>query len=127
MVDIRHFARAAGQPGLVAWAAVAAGAAGLLSTVPVWSPLQAVLLLVFILAGPGCAAMCWAALPPAVTVAAAIGLSVASVIATSVAMAWVPLWGPVPSCLVLSAAASASGLLRVRALHRSAREAALPW
>ncbi|MCI4674458.1 hypothetical protein [Candidatus Mycolicibacterium alkanivorans] len=111
----------------VAKVAIYAAACGILSTVPVWPPLQALLLLVFLLTGPGSALMCWAALPPAVTVAAVVGLSVSSVLATAVAMAWVPFWGPVPSCLVLSAAVITSGLVRLRALRKPVTESATPW
>jgi hypothetical protein len=127
MIELRRFAKPTGQTELVADAAIAAGAMGLLSTMPVWPPLQAVLLLVFTLTGPGSAGMCWAALPPAVTVAAVVGLSVAAVLGASVAMAWVPFWGPIPSCLLLSSAVVLSGVLRLRALRKPSPEGAVSW
>jgi hypothetical protein len=116
-----------GQADVVAKVAIFAGACGILSTVPVWPPLQGLLLLVFLLAGPGCGAMCWAALPPAVTVAAVVGLSVAAVLAMAMSMAWVPFWGPIPSCLVLSAVVITSGLLRLRVLRKPLPESVVPW
>ena len=107
--------------------AIAVGTCGILSTVPIWSPLQALLLLVFLLTGMGSAAMCWVALPPAVTVAAVVGLSVASVLAVAVIMAWVPFWGPIPSCLLLSAVAISSGFTRLWVSRKPVRKSAIPW
>lgn len=115
------------QADVVAKVAIVTGTFGILSTVPLWPPLQGLLLLVFLLAGTGSAAMCWSALPPAVTVAAVVGLSVASVLLVAVAMAWVPFWGPVPSCLLLSAAVITSGFVRLRALRRPTPEGSMPW
>jgi hypothetical protein len=127
MTEKHRFKTPAEQADFVAKAAIAAGALGIVSTVPVWSPLQGLLLLVFLLTGPGSALMCWVALPPAVTVAAVVGLSVSSVLATAVAMAWVPFWGPVPSCLLLSAVVIISGFVRLRALRKPVTESATPW
>lgn len=106
------------QAELVARAAIIAGVCGALSTVPIAPPAQAVLLLVFMLVGPGSAAMCWAELPPAVTVAAVLGVSVSVVLALAVAMAWLTIWVPIPLCLLLAAAAVASGVIRSRSLRR---------
>jgi CHASE2 domain-containing sensor protein len=127
MITPTRFFASPVQADVVAKSALACGACGLLSTVPVSSALQGVLLLVFMLAGPGSAAMCWVDLPPAVTVAAVIGVSVATVFALSVAMAWLGWWLPVPSCLLLSVLAITSGLLRLRALRRTATGSRRPW
>ncbi|MGE2731545.1 hypothetical protein ACQI4F_18875 [Mycolicibacterium vaccae] len=100
-------------------AATAVGAAmcGALATVPVQSPLRAVLLLVFVLAGVGSAVMCWMDYPVAVTVAAIVGISVASLMAVAVAMAWLQFFHPVPSCLLIAALVAASGLFRLHTLR----------
>ncbi|CAN3129387.1 hypothetical protein ACNUDN_15785 [Mycobacterium sp. smrl_JER01] len=101
----------------VAVTAAISGGCGLLSVVPVLPALQAVLLLVFILSGVGSAVMCWVELPPAATIAAVVGLSIAAMMAVAVTMAWLQVWYPVPSCLVIGALVSASGAARLRLLH----------
>ena len=81
--------------------------------------IQSLLLMVFVLTGVGSAAMCWVDLPPAVTVAAVVGISMASVVALSTAMLWLGVWHPIPSCLLLSALVAVSGFARLRALRKA--------
>lgn len=120
----RRFTTVSSQAEVVAKSALVAGVCGVLSTVPISPPLQALLLLVFVLAGPGSAVMCWIDFPPAVTVAAVVGISVASVLALAVATAWLAVWLPIPSCLLLSAVAMTSGFARLRT---SMQESSRRW
>lgn len=103
--------------------AFVAGLSGAVSTVPFSSALQSLLLMVFVLAGVGSAAMCWVELPPAVTVAAVVGLSIASVVAAATSMAWLDMWYPIQSCLILSVVVAASGFARLKTLQRTATDA----
>lgn len=124
---IAFFTTASGQAEVVAKAAVVTGVCGVLSTVPVWSPLQALSLLVFMLAGPGSAAMCWVDIAPAATVAAVVGISIASVLGFAAALAWLGMWLPVPSCLLVSAVVVSCGFARLRSLRRSMTESSRSW
>lgn len=123
----RRLMTAASQEEVVAKAALVAGVCGGLSTVPFAPPLQALLLLVFVLAGPGSAVVCWLEFPPAVTVAAVVGISVASVLALAVATAWMAVWLPIPSCLLLSAVGVTSGFARLRNLRMSMQHNSGRW
>jgi hypothetical protein len=115
------------QPGAVAIVAIIAGACGVLSTVPVLPGLQGVLLVAFMLGGPGCAAMCWVDLPPAVTVSAVLGISVTSVFSLAVVMAWLGVWYPTRSCVLISLVVLVSGVVRLRTLQMSIAKADQPW
>lgn len=115
------------QPCAVAIVAIIAGVCGVLSTVPVLFGLQAVLLVAFMLAGPGSAVMCRVDLPPAVTVAAVLGISVTSVFSLSVVMAWLGVWYPTWSCVLMSLLVMVSGGGRLRTLRTSMAKAGRPW
>jgi CHASE2 domain-containing sensor protein len=105
------------QAEIVAKAAIIAGFCGAISTVPFSSTLQALLLLVLVLVGAGSAAMCWVDLPPAVTVAAVVGISVISVMSLAVVMAWLGVWYPIPSCLIVSIVVVTCGFVRLKKLQ----------
>lgn len=107
--------------------AVVAGVCGAASTVPVGATVQAVLLLVLLVCGAGSAVMSWTDVPPAAAVAGVIGLSVAAVVGTSTALAWLHWWQPTLSCLVLSAAVVVTGAVRVVLLHRRRPQEASSW
>jgi len=107
--------------------AVVAGACGAASTVPVGAAVQAVLLLILLVCGAGSAVMCWVDVPPGAAVAGVIGLSVAAVVGTSTALAWLHWWQPTVSCLVLSTAVVVGGAVRVVSLHRRRTQAAPSW
>jgi hypothetical protein len=79
--------------------------------------------MVFVLTGVGSAGMCWVDLPPAVTVAAVVGISVTYVVALATAMTWLDVWYPIPSCLISSVLVAASGLARLRTLQKVTTEA----
>jgi CHASE2 domain-containing sensor protein len=111
---------------LVAKTAVVAGICGILSTVPVAPVLQALCLLLLVLTGVGSAVMCWVDLPPAPLFAALVGISITSAMSLAVVMAWVGIWYPVVSCLLLSAGVLCSGCFRVRSLRRTSVKASLP-
>lgn len=112
------------QQRILAILAVAAGLCGVAATIPVHPVLQAVLLLVLLVAGAGSAVMSWVEVPAAAAVAGVIGLSVAAVVGTSTALAWLHLWQPTTSCLALSIAVLIGGALRIALLRRT-RTA--PW
>lgn len=101
------------QPQLLAQLAVLAGAAGVLSSIPTTPVLQAMLLIVFSVAGIGSAALCWLDLPRPAAVAGVIGLSMAGVIALATSMNWLKFWAPTPSCVVISLLVAAVGVLRL--------------
>jgi hypothetical protein len=110
----------------VAALAVVAAVCGALAAVPVPSGMRALPLLVFVLAGPGCAVMCWVDLPPAVTTAAVVGISIAALMAVAVVMAWLQFWHPVASCLIFAAVVAASGLIRLWTLRAVVTETGSP-
>ena len=114
-----------GRDERIAATAVGAAACGALATVPAPPAVRAVLLLVFVLSGVGSAVMCWVDLPAAVTVAAVVGISIASLMAVAVAMAWLQFYHPVPSCLLIAAGVAASGLLRLHTLRTPGADR--PW
>lgn len=113
------------QHRTLAWLAVASGTCGALSTVPVGAFPRAVLLLVLLVAGAGSATMCWVAIAPPAALAAVVGLSVAAVFATATALAWLRLWYPVQSALVLSCVVAAVGILRLCILRRRTKRLAV--
>jgi CHASE2 domain-containing sensor protein len=110
------------QAEIVAKSAIIAGFCGALSTVPFSSTVQALLLLVLVLAGAGSAAMCWVDLPPAVTVAAVVGISVISVMSLASAMAWLGVWYPIPSCLLVCLVVVTCGVARLKKLQTEMAE-----
>ncbi len=95
-----------------------AGASGALSSIPTTPVLQALLLVVFSVAGIGSAALCWLDLPAPAAIAGVIGLSIAGVIALATSMAWLKFWAPTPSCAVISLLVATVGLLRLWHLKR---------
>lgn len=111
----------------VAAVAMIAAVCGALAAIPVPSPWRAVPLLIFLLVGPGSAVMCWVDLPPAPTIAATVGISLAAFMAVAVAMAWLQFWHPVPGCLLIAAIVAASGLSRLRTSPGSLAEASRSW
>jgi hypothetical protein len=104
-------------PRVLAQLAVMAGVSGALSAIPFSSVLQSILLMVLLIAGVGSAVLCWLGLPSGAAVAGVIGLSVAAVIALATSMAWLRIWYPVPSCLVLSFMVASIGLIRLWTLR----------
>ena len=122
MTENSHRTTATRQAEIVAKLAIAAGVCGALSTVPFSSTVQSLLLLVLALVGAGSAAMCWVDLPPAVIVAAVLGISIISVLSLSVVMAWLGMWNAIPSCLLLSAVVVVCGYARLRTLRTSTAE-----
>jgi hypothetical protein len=96
---------------------VIAGAAGALSAIPTTPLLQALLLVIFSVAGIGSAALCWLDLPTPAAISGVIGLSVAGVIALTTSITWLKIWAPIPSCLVASLTVATVGLLRLRKLN----------
>lgn len=103
---------------MLAQLAVLAGASGALSSIPTAPVFQAVLLVVFSVAGIGSAALCWLDLPAPAAIAGVIGLSIAGVIALATSMAWLRFWAPTPSCVVISLLVAAAGLLRLWHLRK---------
>jgi CHASE2 domain-containing sensor protein len=124
MADNHRSTTALRQAEIVAKSAIIAGFCGALSTVPFSSTLQALLLLVLVLVGAGSAAMCWVDLPPAVTVAAVLGISMVLMLSLSVIMAWLGVWYPIPSCLLLSTVIVLCGYARLRTLRTKMVETA---
>ena len=100
--------------------AIVAGLCGLGSTLPIGPAGRAILLLVLLVSGDGSAVICWLDLPGAAAAAGVVGGSIAAVIGTSTALAWLHWWQPTVSCLVLSSAVLVSGLARVATLGRRA-------
>src|SRR6476620_11559900 len=81
------------QSLVLARLAVIAGVSGALSTVPFSSVLlRSILLMVLLVAGVGCAVLCWLDLPTGATLAGVIGVSVAAVIALATSMVWLQIW-----------------------------------
>lgn len=112
--------------GIVATVAVITGVCGVLAVIPAPPALRVLPILVFMLGGAGSAVMCWIDLPAAVTTAAVLGISIASMMALAVAMAWLEFWHPVWSCLILALIVTASGTLRLQAIRRPSA-AGRPW
>lgn len=106
--------------------ALAAGMCGLGSTLPIGSVGRAILLLVLLVSGAGSAVMCWLEVPVAAAAAGVIGVSIAAVVGTSTALAWLHWWQPTASCVALSVVVAASGTARLVTLSRSRAEAP-PW
>jgi hypothetical protein len=104
-------------PRILAQSAVIAGVSGALSVIPFSSVLQSILLMVLLSAGVGSAVMCWLDLPSGAAVAGVIGLSLAAVIAFATSMAWLGIWYPVPSCVILSFLVASVGLIRLWTLR----------
>lgn len=127
MTLIHRLRTTSGHDELVAMVAVMAGICGALSAVPAPSSLRVLPILVFMLVGAGSAVMCWIDLPPAVTVAAVVGISIASMMAIAVTMAWLEFWHPKWSCLILAGLVAASGAARLLTLHRSMPVGRRPW
>ncbi|OAN36802.1 hypothetical protein [Mycolicibacterium iranicum] len=127
MTVVKRLLELSGRHEWVAALGVIAALCGALATVPVQTPLRAVLLLGFLLVGPGAAVMCWIYMPASATIAAVVGISIASVAALSVTMAWLRFWHPVPLTLTLSAAVAAGCLIRLRGLHNTASTGDPTW
>ena len=108
----RSIQNSAHQPRTLAQLAVLAGTSGGLSAIPTTPVLQALLLVVFSVAGIGSAALCWLDLPAPAVIAGVIGLSVAGVIALATSMAWLKFWAPTASCVVITLLVATIGLLR---------------
>lgn len=102
------------QQDKFALAAVAAGIAGLLAIVPFGAAPQALLLTLFVVAGPGSAIVSWIDLPAGAAVAAAIGVSLAVIIAVTTVQLWLRIWAPNVTCLVMAVAVVLVGLARIR-------------
>ncbi|WP_304118778.1 hypothetical protein [Mycolicibacterium bacteremicum] len=109
---------AAGQQRILAVLAVLAGICGVASTIPFHAATQAVLLLVLTVAGAGSAVLCWTDLPAAAAVAGTVGLSVAAVVAISTAAAWLHVWEPTLSCVLVSLLVAITGAIRMHVLRR---------
>ena len=122
MTDNPGSSAALRQAEIVAKSAIVAGLCGALSTVPVSSPVRALLLLVLVLVGVGSAAMCWVDLPPAITAAAVVGFSVTAVMSLAVVMAWLGVWYPTPSCLLVSIVVVICGFARLKKLQTPTAE-----
>lgn len=127
MIVIRWLRALSSRDEKVAAMAVAAAACGALAAVPMPAPLRGLALLAFLLAGVGSAVMCWIDLPVAATMAAVVGISIASLMAVAVAMAWLQFWHPVPSCLLIAVLVAASGFARLRTLRGPIAEADPTW
>lgn len=97
-------------------AVLAASAAGAVAAIP-WlpAPLRALLLLAFVLIGPGCALLAWRPpLPASVTIVLAptLGVSVLALVSTAAALfSW---WHPTAQLLLLVVACVVAVLLRLR-------------
>lgn len=106
-----------------ALAALAASAAGLIAAVPALPPpLRAVLLLAFVLAGPGSAVLLWAELPRSLRLAVTPALGLAAVIGFTTIAGFANRWSPFVLLAVLAALSAGSalaGLLsnRTRVVH----------
>lgn len=103
---------------MLAAIAVATGVAGAVSAVPTYPPVQAILLLAFIVMGPGSAILCWLELPNPARIAGVIGVSLAVVTMLATSLAWLNVWYPVASCVAASVLVAAIGLVRLRMLRR---------
>lgn len=116
-----HSPAAHRQP--TALAALAASAAGLTAAVTTLPPsLRAVLLLAFVLAGPGSAVLLWTALPHSLRLPVTPALGLATVLGATTVAATVGWWSPVVLLAVLaalSAGSAVAGLLshRIRLAH----------
>lgn len=104
------------QSLVLAVLAVTAGLAGILSTLPLFTPVRVVMLTILVLTGAGSALLCWLSLSDSAAVAGVIGVSVATVIAVSSSLLWLNLWYPVPGCLMLSVGVLVVGSVRLWAL-----------
>ncbi|QBJ97638.1 hypothetical protein ERC79_18105 [Rhodococcus sp. ABRD24] len=71
---------------------------------PIPGPLQAVLLTVFLLVGPGAAVMTWIRVPAAAVVAAVPVVGIAAVAASTTVLAWFHRWPPTGLLLALAGA-----------------------
>ena len=105
MMVIDRLRTVSGRDEVIAMVAVCAGVCGAMAVLPV-----------FMLVGVGGAVMCWVDFPPAPTIAAVLGISIASMMAFSVVMAWLQFWHPLLFVLGIGGVVTASGLLRLRAL-----------
>jgi len=117
---VRHPFTFPSQAHALAALAVVAGLAGILSTLPVPTPIRAVLLTTLVVTGAGSALLCWLSLSDSAAVAGVIGVSVATVVAFSSSLLWLKLWHPVLSCLMLSVGVLAIGLARLWTLRDQA-------
>lgn len=114
------------QQRILGIVALAAGLCGLGSTLPIGSVGQAILLLILLVSGAGSAVMSWLAVPAAAALAGVVGVSIAAVVGTSTALAWLHWWQPTVSCVALSVLVGASGAARLVTLSRSRKQVS-PW
>lgn len=116
MMVIDRLRTVSGRDEVIAMVAVCAGVCGGMAVLPVPPVLRAVPLIAFMLVGVGSAVMCWVDMPPAPSIAAVLGVSIASMMAFSVVMAWLQFWHPLLFVLGIGGIVTGSGLLRLRAL-----------
>lgn len=93
-----------------------ASAAGAASAIP-WLPAQvsALLLLTFVLVGPGCAVLAWSSpLRASATLVFAPALGICVVVLVSTAAASFSWWHPISQLVVLVVASAGAALLRLR-------------
>ena len=94
-------------------AAIAAGAAGFLAAAGLLpTPIQAVLVAVVVLAGPGSVLRIWIPMPASTAAVLVPGIGIATLILLTTAMEALGHWLPSAALLALSAAAVAGGLSR---------------
>ncbi len=93
------------------WLTLLSAAAGLLALAPIGAPVRAVLLTVFVLTGPGMAAVLWLRVPVAAAAAIVPTTGMAAAAAATVAVTWLRGWQPVPVLLALVAVVAASALV----------------
>lgn len=94
-----------------ALAALAASAAGLAAAVPGLPPvLRAVLLLAFVLAGPGSAVLLWTELPRSLRLAVTPALGLAAVLGATTIAAFAEWWSPIILLALLAAVSAGSAV-----------------
>lgn len=108
---------------VLAYLAVAAGVAGVLSTLPLGALTRALLLLMFLVSGVGSAVLCWVKLPLGAVTAGVVGLSIGGMILVSTTSVWLRWWHPTTICLTVSALVAVGGAARLRTAQQRARHA----
>ncbi|MCG7596541.1 hypothetical protein [Mycobacterium sp. PSTR-4-N] len=93
------------------WLTLVSAVAGLLALAPIGAPARAVLLTVFVLTGPGMAAVLWLRVPVAAAVAIVPTTGMAAAAAGTVTVTWLGDWLPAPLLVALVAAVAASAVL----------------
>lgn len=95
-----------------ALAALVASVAGLLAAVPILPPpLRGVLLLAFVVTGPGSAVLLWTSLPHNLRLSVTPALGLATVLGATTIVAFAGWWSPITLLVILAALSGGSAVV----------------